>query len=376
MPRTRETSGNSYTYTPNTDIIAVRVKDIILSKDHPEYRKFGSIESIGVIKYAPINVNTDADDTTILPAAYPLDQSSKTCPLINEVVFLIKGIRGSYKDGNVAYYLSPISLFNEINSNLSIDKLDNSNIGPGYSFKENPKKRPLYPFHGDLILQGRHGQSIRFTGANSFENYLVNDSNAGEPLTILTNGHKEISSRELYIEDINTDKSSIYLANNHLIQLNQARDKYSGAVERPVLAKNYKGNQIIVNSGRLYFNSTEEDINFSSKEKISLTGEQVSIDGASSIGLDAKKIYLGEDALRFETQPVLLGNQTELFLYELISTLKSLASIHISLTDASGTPIPALNTFGRVFEAQMKSLLNEINPNGASKLKSKKVFVE
>ena len=376
MPRTRETSGNSYSYRGISDIVAVRVKDIILDKSHPEYKKFGNIESIGVIKYAPIDVNTDTEDTTVLPPAYPLDQSNKTCPLINEIVFLVKGVRADIKDGNASYYLSPISIFNDINYNVSEDLLDNSKKGPGYEFKINPKKRPLYPFHGDVIHQGRHGQSIRFTGAKSFENYLVNDSNAGEPLTIITNGHKEESPRDLYIEDINKDNSSIYLANNHLIQLKQARDKYAGAVERPVLAKNYKGNQIIVNSGRLFFNASEDDINFSSREKISLTGEQISIDGDSSLGLDAKKIYLGEKALRFELQPALLGNQTELFLFELVNTLKALATIHTTLTDASGIPIPALNTFGRVFEAQMKSLLNQINPNGKSMLKSKKVFVE
>lgn len=376
MPRSRESLGSSYSYRSSNELIAVRVKDIILSKDHPEYKKFGSIESIGVIKYAPININVDTSDTTTLPPAYPLDQSNKTCPLVNEIVFLVKGVRGDVKDGNSTYYLSPVSIFNDVNYNPSEDLRDNSEKGPGYEFKTNPKKRPLYPFHGDVIHQGRHGQSIRFTGAKSFENYLVNDSNAGEPLTIITNGHKEESERGLYIEDINKDKSSIYLANDHLIELKQSRDKYAGAVERPVLAKNYKGNQVIVNSGRLFFNASEDDINLSAKEKISLTGEQVSLDAVSSIGLDAKKIYLGEKALRFELQPALLGNQTELFLFELVNTLKALATIHTSLTDATGTPIPALNTFGRIFEAQMKSLLNQINPNGNSMLKSKKVFVE
>lgn len=373
MPRNRENPEMSYS---TTNLVPVRVKDIILDKKHPEYNKYGKVESLGVIKYAPIDVLVDTEDTEILPGAYPFNQSSKTCPLINEIVLIIKGTRADIKDGNVAYYLSPLSIFNDINYNASEDEFDNSTNGPGYEFKVNPKKRPLYPFHGDTILQGRHGQSIRLTGARSFENKLVNESNAGEPLTVITNGHKEVSTRDLYVEDINKDKSSIYLANNHTIPLDQSRDKYAGAVERPVLAKNYKGTQIVVNSGRLIFNTTEDDILFTAKEKIALSSEQVSIDGKSSLGLDAKKIYLGEKALRFELQPVLLGNQTELFLFELVSTLKSLALIHQSVTDATGTPIPALNTFGRVFEAQMKSLLNQINPNGKSMLKSKKVFVE
>lgn len=357
-------------------LIPVRVKDIILDASHPEYKKYGDIESIGVIKYSPINRNVDTSDTSVLPYAFPLDQSSKTCPLINEVVFIVKGVRGTMFDGGVSYYLSPISVFNDINYNASEDELDNSPNGAGYDFKPNAKKRPLYPFHGDTVLQGRHGQSIRLTGAKSFKNTLINDSNAGQPLTIITNGHAEASINDLYVEDINIDKSSIYLAADHSIPLKQARDKYAGAVKRPVKAENYKGNQIVVNSGRLFFNASEEDINLAAQKNISLTASQISIDGDTAVGLDAKKIYLGEKALRFELQPVLLGNQTEIFLYELVNSLKSLAAIHTTLTDATGTPIPGLNTFGRIFDAQLSSLLNQINPNGPSQLKSKKVFTE
>lgn len=357
-------------------LVPVRVKDIILDESHEEYSKFGKVESIGVIKYAPINFNSDTADTKSLPSAYPLDQSLKNCPLVNEVVFLVTSIRADEKDSTVAYYLSPISIFNDINFNASYDTLDKSELGPGYEFPLNPKKRPLHPFHGDTVLQGRHGQSIRFTGAKSFKNVLTNDSNTGSPITIITNGHREEEASKLYVEDINKDLTSIYLASDHIIPLEQSRDKYAGAVERPVLAKNYRGNQVVVNSGRLYFNSSEDDILFSASEKFGITAEQVSIDGATSVGIDAKKIYLGEKALRFELQPVLLGNQTEIFLFQLINSLESLSRALINARTANQIPIPSLNVNGFTLQAQMKTLKNQINPNGDSLLKSKKVFTE
>lgn len=359
-----------------SELTPVRVKDIILHEDHPEYKKFGKVESIGVIKYAPINVNVDTSDTKALPAAFPLDHSNKTCPLINEIVFLTTAYKDVEKDSTVTYYLSPISLFNEINYNPSNDGLDKSNRGPGYEFPVKTKKRPLHPFHGDVILQGRHGQGLRFTGAKSFLNPFTNDSNNGLPLTIITNGHRDETAKKLYIEDINKDLSSVYLTSDHIIPLEQSRDKYAGAKKRPVLAKNYKGPQVLINSGRLYFNASEDDILLSSTNYFSVSAKNVSLDGVEAIGFDAKRIYLGEKAVRFELQPVLLGNQTELFLFQLLTALGRLSTALINARTANQIPIPALNLNGFTLQTTVNSLLNQINPNGDSQLKSKKVYTE
>lgn len=354
----------------------VRVKDIILDKDHPEYLKYGKQESIGIIKYVPIDRYTDTSNTANLNVAFPLNQSIKTLPLLNEVVYVIEGIRADSKDSKTAYYFSPVSIFNDINHNASYDKLDNSNLIPGYEFPLNEKKRPLYPFHGDTIIQGRHGQSIRLAGAKSFSNPYINDSNTGKPLTIIANGHSEISPNELYIENINEDDSSIYLASDHIIPLEQVRIKYKGIEDRPTLAKNYKGSQILINSGRLIFNAYQDDILMSSNNNLSLTSNYLSLDAEQSIGLDAKKIYLGERAVKFELQPALLGNQVELFLDTLLSALGSLADALKGARTVDQKTIPRLNVNGYTLEATIKGLQNQINPNGESLLKSKKVFTE
>lgn len=362
---------------PNDNsLILVRVKDVILDDSHPEYNKYGKVESIGIIKYAPINKNVDTSNIESLPPAFPLNQTIKTCPLVNELVFIVKGVRGDKKDVKTTYYLSPLSIFNETNFNGSYDILDNSDLTPGYEFIVKPEKRPIYPFHGDVILQGRHGQSIRFTGARSFNNPFSNSTNQGSPLTIFTNGHQDTSTSELYVEDINKDETSIYFTSNHTIPLDQVRDKYAGAVNRPVLAKNFTGKQVIVNSGRLYFNAYDDDILFSCQNNFGVSAKQVSIDGVDSIGLDAKKIYLGERALRFELQPVLLGNQMEVFLDSLLGAISSLADALKSARTIDQKAIPSLNVNGYTLGAIIKGLKNQINPNGESLLKSKKVFTE
>jgi len=126
----------------------------------------------------------------------------------------------------------------------------------------------------------------------------------------------------------------------------------------------------------LYFDAKEEDILFSSKGVFGVTSEAVHLDGKQYVGLDATKIYLGESAMRFELQPVILGNQLELFLLTLLSSLQRVSNVLTNAKVVDGKPIPLVNKEGPVLKADIKGLLNQINPNGNSVLKSTKVYTE
>jgi len=372
------------TFTSNVDnktLIPVRVIDIILDESHPEYEKYSKTRAIGAIKYRFLDKIVNEEEPEKLPVAFPLNQTVKSFPLKNEIVLIQLATSPeaiTSKDSEViTYYSTIVNVWNDINHNASPDSDSTSNtVDLGYEFKENPELKPLQPYNGDTIIEGRHGQSIRFAGARSFKNTISTSDNDSKPFIILSNGHEKSSGDEFYIEDINKDKSSIYITSDHTIPLDQSRDKYASAKERPVLAKSYKGSQIILKSGRLYFEAIDEDILFSSKGVFGVSSEAVHLDGKEYIGLDATKIYLGESAMRFELQPVILGNQLELFLNTLLSSLQKTADVMAKAKVVDGKPIPLLNMEGKALKATMKALLNQINPNGKSILKSTKVFTE
>ena len=75
----------------------------------------------------------------------------------------------------------------------------------------------LRPFTGDVTLEGRWGNSIRFgssVAGNKSENYWSTSNKQGDPIIIIRNGQgKQISSEGWIpaVENINTDNSSIYL---------------------------------------------------------------------------------------------------------------------------------------------------------------------
>lgn len=357
------------------ELIPIRVKDIILDSSHKEYTKYGKEQSIGVIKYTRVDTKQEQTDTESLPHAFPINSFNITYPLVNEVVLLIRGPREDKNLGAFDYYSTIVGLYNDINW-IPSDDSSKGEGEPGYNFKVNSNIRPLHPFHGDAITQGRNGQSIRLTGASSPLNPFTDSSNANQPLTIISNGHTNIEENEFYIEDINKDQSSIYLTTNHLIPLTQARDKYAGAKERPIKADQFKGKQIIINSGRLFFNSTEEDIQLSSRGNFGVTSNNISLDGTDYVGIDASKIYLGEDAKRFEFQPAILGTQLETFLVSLLAEIERMAEAMKNAKTVDGKIIPALNITGPISLEMIRALQKWPNPGKDSLLKSKKVFIE
>lgn len=371
----------------NIEVLPVRVKDIILDSSHPEYSKYLGPESIGAIKYSLIDRNIDTSDTKTLGVAFPANRNFTTFPVKDEIVLLVKGPKEDLQKveetrftERVDYYLPVLGIFNQVNTNRLPDSSDNSRQEPSFSseevFDEIDTIRPLHPFNGDILLQGRNGQSIRFTGAISKNNPFTDTTNKQNPLTIISNGHPENSINSFHIENINLDKSSIYLTSNHTIPLTQSKVKYGGAKERPTLSDKYKGAQIVVNSGRLFFNSHTDDIQFTATTDFGVSAANIYMDSENYVAFDAPKIYLGEKAKQFERQPVILGDQLEVFLRELLTALERTGKAMTKAKTIDAKPIPLLNLEGVFLEQIAKGLNNRINPGGKSSLKSDTTFTE
>ncbi len=358
----------------DTEFITLgRVQYTILDRESVDYINYGEEDSIGAVKYIPIGSEFKDVEIEDLPIAYPCYSNVKTLPLKNEIVLIVQAPSGNETDDNTrAYYLTAVNIFNNINNNSLPLDYETPDID-----QEDLPTNKLLPFYGDTIIEGRLGNSVRFSGYNHSEGSIATEANNGNPFIIISNGRTSDKEAEHIIEDINKDESSIYLTSKEQkLNLIESTTKYEGTKTPPIAGKDYKGSQIIINSGRLYFNSKEEDILFSAKESFGVSSNDVSIDGKDYIGLDAKKIYIGKKALDFESQPAVLGDKLEYFLNTMLKELVTLGKI-MTKANAMGKPIPALNKRGPAFAAIFRSLQSRINPgNTKSGLKSKKVFIE
>lgn len=354
-----------------------RVVEVILDTFHPQYEDKGSIALNGIL-YRELNEATSEEEEGELKFAYAGNVEFKRIPLKNEIVELKSypsEDRNDNPDAKRTYWTRIIPIWSHPNHNVFPDTIQfpeqESNPDFGPYFEEKDFVAPLQAFPGDTIIEGRHGNSIRLGGTKYDSNIFTDSSNNSEPYIIISNGQADpTNGDESIVEDINKDPASIYLGSDHTFELEQANEKRDAFTSDPEKADKYKGNQIIINSGRLYFNAYNEGAFISATEGIGINSKYVGIDGEDYIGLDAKKIYLGTKAQK-EKEPVLKGQTTTDWLDDFISQFESLIK-----GMATAPPVPA------AYVAKMIATANSILPlipslkNILKQLHSKKTFTE
>ena len=109
---------------------------------------------------------------------------------------------------------------------------------PGNTFEEKSNIRNLFPNEGDVIIEGRFGNSIRFgsTAKQSKENKNVEspwstEGQEGNPITIIRNGQSQVDLPfnnwfPIY-EDIQNDDSSIYMTSGQTIPVVLASNNFA-----------------------------------------------------------------------------------------------------------------------------------------------------
>jgi len=391
-PKTdRKTASSTHT------IVSSRVRGIILDDSNKElFNKYGGWNGIGTIFIESAKSPVFNDKIPLVPA-YPAFPNIKHYPLINELVPIIylTDIDSTSNTTSVsAYYLPPINVWNSITHNgipssnilpesqtknyqqveagsTNIISDQSTEINLGQTFNENNVSNihPLLPYEGDIIYEGRFGNSVRLGSTVNNAKIPNNWSSVGEngsPIFILRNGQGRVNTESWVptTENVNLDDSSIYLTSTQQIPLAPAsyiEDSYAKST-RPEDVSKYSKNQIILNSGRLVFNAKNDSIILGAAKSIHLTSDtSVNIDGGKQIAVVAPKVYLGsakgiEDG---DLQSLVLG---ENLMTNLLSLAISLQGVATALTTAIAGPYPvaSLNTIGPQLEATCTDIINEI----------------
>lgn len=242
---------NNPTTAPS--IFTGRVFDIILDKDHPFFTNIldGFDPSyIGCIFWGSLSLkegNSDLDPLK-LSIAKPYFNSFSYFPIKNEIVSLILAPNKNHYEqtqgftSNVEYYyFPPVNIWNSSGYNplpldsdtkskgkkvnQYINSINNNNVQQeeppidlGQYIDENKvsNTKNMVPFEGDMILEGRFGNSIRFGSSNPRgKNAWSENDSEGEPIILISNG--QTNNGDIIVEDINNDASSIYLTSNQNI---------------------------------------------------------------------------------------------------------------------------------------------------------------
>ena len=318
-------------------VVAARVIDISLNSDSTLYSQTGEWQGIGTIQFQVVDSPTSDESisSSKLNLAKPLFPQIKNYPLVNEIVLLIK-LPNKSSIANISgattyYYFTPLSIWNHpeqnaypnplVSQNSDSQKSDYQQIeagntrkvsdesseidlngASGGTFIENGNIHPILPFAGDNILEGRFGNSIRLGNTSKIDGSIKNnwseEGEDGNPISIIRNGQNPDLEPPGWVpttEDINKDLSSIYLTSNQKIPIEISKFTTDSIKNKPEEPEQYVSNQVILNSGRLVFNTNIDSILLSSQKSILLnSNEEIGLDATNTVTIVAPKINLGD----------------------------------------------------------------------------------
>ena len=372
---------------------AVRVVGILLDETHPRFEELGGWNGIGTIEYQDVDFPITYET---YPTAKPLISNSKQFPLINEIVYLMLAPNtsiGGFTQSQNGYYVNVVSLWNHPHHNGfpsnpqtppnsqqkdyqqtqagSVRRVtdQSTEINLGNTFIERSNIHPLLPFEGDILQEGRWGNSIRFsstiknTQTGQSQNNWSLTGTSGDPITIIRNGQGN-QTEEGWIpitEEINNDDASIYLSSTQSIPLTAASSNYFSypTDSIPTIPNQYTGKQVILNSGRLVFNASLDHLLLSSAKSIGLSSAgTVNID-TPIFTVQTDKIYLGS---KNATEPLMLGNSTVDLLRQLIEGIQGLVQIlAIQVGTPPGVPLEPTSTTSKNLLPTLTQLINNLD---------------
>jgi hypothetical protein len=367
----------SYSTQQTGEISFGRVLNVILDDETEVYDSEGKELRlpVGSIQYRPVTADKTVNTTKFY--AQPLHSNIKQIPLVNEIVMIQLAPTSDIQfksNTQTPYYSSVVNLWGSPHHSALPEPGTDAEKVIG-EVKELVDINPLYPFPGDLLIEGRQGQSIRIGGNKSPRNPWVDDSNDGKPFIIISNGQlKTDNGVDFIVEDVNKDPGSLYMVSDHIVPLKPANSKRDTYDTPPIVPKNYIGNQVVLNGGRLYFNAKDESAFISAKDSIGLNANMLNFDGKEMICLDADTILLGKAARTappVSKEPVIKGQQFENWMKTLLDTLQNVGNAMAKASTSNGGTVPSLIMEGQSLQESIIQLRLDLHS-----IMSNKVFVE
>ena len=318
-----------------------------------------------------------------LKPAKPLFPYIGYIPLNEELVLLLD--LPSYNSDVIngasqTYYVTSINLYNNPhhNSQAVYNIIDNTknNIKLGNYIDELPVVNPLLPFEGDVILNSRWGAGLRFSSTFKFnegENFWSYTGKTGDPLTLLVNGYKfPTDSTDPYVENINSDASSLYLTSTQVIPI-QIDNNIVNPLFTSQSPEKYYDSQVILSSNRILINSNKDEILLYSKTNTSISSKNTTFISATQNVLinGGQYIFLGLNSSngKLPTEPVLLGDKTITLLNDLLTNLKTFSSALNNTVDNSSRPLLSISIPASSLEGSIDAIIKQLEG-----IKSKKVY--
>jgi hypothetical protein len=306
------------------------------------------------------------ETTEKLVTARPIQSNIKHIPIIGEMVLLLSAVSGYGSAQGMQpelYYLCTINIQGNIHHNALVGATEyniertaggdskgyqQSSAGGGQSnttqkakldenFPENTTAKSLQPYVGDVLIEGRFGSTIRLSSTvkqnnlySKSPNWVKGSGAEGDPILIIR-ASKPIggSGNNTFVtEDFKKDDSTIALTTTQGLNFEPASNILDSINNQSLNSWNsgtkFSGKQVLINSGRIIFNSTQHEIICFAKKGVAISSDtDISIDTKNNLEVSGQKILLGVNA----DEPIPMGNKLKDWTEKLIDAIGKLTAI-------------------------------------------------
>mgnify|MGYP001233957588 FL=1 len=277
----------------------------------PDYDMLGSVKGRYLISEFEANIDRCKNFR-------PLNMNNNQYPLVGEICAGIElfGQR---------FYFSPTNLFGNthqntkhgisggLNKNSLVSKKgyttaqDSSGKKTGYYSNDLTPYKPLLPFEGDTIFNGRYGQGIRI-GSDKKKNSNI----------LLSVGHEFKENDDFKLESPDNDGASIYVVNHKLSE--EEKLKFTPGKESKVVTEldSFSEPQIYMGANRIILNTKQKgDIYLSSNNNIAISS-------VNNVVIEDRKTQIGSTSAN---EPLVLGNKNADALTEIHKALNAINQV-------------------------------------------------
>ena len=351
--------------------------------DEPDYKL------LGAIRFRKIYSQQHLSDDQLM-VAYPLNVNIVDYPIRGETVFIQK-IYDKF------YYTDRVNMFNNPNSAVSIGSSQKFNVGKNASSQktldtaeseiaENKEKinevvlgnyftpdlniRQLVPNEGDTLIQGRFGNTIRLGSINNEPTIKLRAGQISdyEKFDEGVNFKSFLDSSPINTpleENINLDASSMWMTTDETVSLTPATLEDANIYPTEVAPEVFDGKQIILNSGRLIFNSKENGIlGFSDGPIDFSTLNTFGVSAKQKLNLYSPDIKIGRNGEQGKTKNITLTGQDVFIQNEKGYTAIMSKGIELGVSD---TQEPAVK--GDTLEEILSELMDVLSDLSSSVIK-------
>ena len=275
----------------------------------PDYSYIGGV--IGRFVFSEQGLNIDR-----CKSFKPLNPNMNITPAVGEIVIGVKYLSDYYFTSavnlfgnpnlNVQHGVSRIKRKNTLSSKQGIttpaeENDTNTNVGYYLDDGRNKDARKILPNEGDIILEGRFGNSIRI-GSD------LKNGNTESPNIILNVGQTIEGDTKVPIQEkIDTDGSSIYLTTNQTLE-------FTPGTESQLSPGPYEGKNILISSDRITLNTKNGgDIGILSNNNISFTSPK-------EVVIESPTTKIGSINA---TEPMVLGDTLESKLNDILTLIET-----------------------------------------------------